>query len=210
MSFDYTFHIKKERPEEVYKDIREYYTNETLIKYAHSKSIMRTQEKITKRVLELLDFKNINKLILDAGCGPGFTSFYLKRQGFEVVSIDLIDDFLKVYDMTNLNPITSDMTWCPLRPNKFHAIISISALQWIYREVNDLKASERMRNLVESFNSILKRKGTIIIQFYPKNAEIMKKIGKFFIDYAPFEGGYIIDNDKNPKKRKIYLKLFKP
>ena len=210
MPFDYSFHIKRDRPEEIYKDIREYYKNDTLLQYAHSKSMMRIQERITKRVLELLDFKNENMLILDAGCGPGFTSFYIKRQGFKVISIDLIDSFLRVYDMSDLNPITSDMTHCPLRPNKFHAIISISALQWIYREFNDLKANERMINLVKSFNSILRSKGRLVIQFYPKNAKIMNKIGKFFVDYAPFEGGYIIDNEKNPKKRKVYLKLFKP
>ena len=79
MAFNYKFHVKKKRPEDIYADVRDYYIKDRLLDYAYSKSMMRIQEKITKRVLELLDFENNNKLILDAGCGPGFASFYLNR-----------------------------------------------------------------------------------------------------------------------------------
>ncbi len=209
MSFDYHFHVKKERPEDIYKDVREYYNDEKLFNYATSKNMMRIQEKITKRVVELLNFIDNNKLILDAGCGPGFASFYMQKQGYKIVSLDLIDAFLKVYDMSDLNPITGDMSYCAFRPNTFDGIISISALQWIYSNLHKLEAKKRMIDLVKSFFFILKKKGTIIIQFYPKNSEMMKEIGKIFIDYAPFEGGYIIDNVETPKKRKIFLKLKK-
>ena len=51
--------------------------------------------------------------------------------------------------------------------------------------------------------------GIIIIQFYPKNITILEEIGKIFVNNVPLEGGYIIDNQNNPKKRKIFLKLIK-
>jgi 18S rRNA (guanine1575-N7)-methyltransferase len=209
LSFEYKFNVKKKRPEDTYSDIRDYYNKDRLLEYAYSKSMRRIQEKITKRVLELLDFKSNNKLILDAGCGPGFASFYLLQHGFNLVSLDLIKNFLNVYDMSEINPITGDMSYIPIKPDTFDGIISISALQWIYRDINKKLEKIRLIKLVKSFHFVLKRNGIIIIQFYPKSTNILEEIGSIFIKYAPFEGGYIIDNENSPKKRKVFLKLVK-
>jgi len=210
LSFDFNFHVKKERPEELYTDVRQYYRNDTLLAYANSKNMRKIQEKITRRVLELLKFENRDKLILDAGCGPGFASFYLQREGYKLVSLDLINQFLTIYDMSEINPITGDMSYLPFKPNSFDGIVSISALQWIYRGFNKELDKLRMVELAKSFHSVLKKNGTIIIQFYPKSLKILEEIGKIFVKYASLEGGYIIDNQNNPKKRKIFLKLLKP
>ena len=67
----------------------------------------------------------------------------------------------------------------------------------------------RLIELVKSFHFVLKRNGILIIQFYPKSINILEEIGKIFVNHAPFEGGYIIDNENSPKKRKIFLKLVK-
>ncbi len=209
MSFNYKFHVKKKRPEDIYADVRDYYKKQRLLDYAYSKSMMRIQEKITKRVLELLDFDNNNKLILDAGCGPGFASFYLQQHGFKVVSLDLIKSFLNIYDMSEINPINGDMSHLPIKSNIFDAIISISAFQWIYREISGKSENKSLIELVKSFYLALKTNGIIVIQFYPKNTKILEKIGSIFVKHAPFEGGYIIDNENSPKKRKIFLKLVK-
>ncbi len=209
MSFDYKFHVKKKRPEDIYADVRDYYKKDRLLDYAYSKSMIRIQEKITKRVLELLNFENNNKLILDAGCGPGFASSYLHHHGFKLVSLDLISDFLNVYDITEINPICGDMSFLPFKPNTFDGIISISALQWIYREHRKKLDKQRLIELVKSFYLVLKRNGIIIFQFYPKSTTILEEIGNIFVKHAPFEGGYIIDNQNNPKKRKIFIKLIK-
>ena len=76
---DFNFNIKKRRPEEEYKNVSDYFRGDVLTQYANSKNIMRIQEKITLRALELLDIKKKDSLILDAGCGPGFTAMYLKE-----------------------------------------------------------------------------------------------------------------------------------
>jgi len=54
---DLNFNIKKKRPEDLYLRVSDYYKKETLIKYATSKSMMRIQEKITERAVELLELK---------------------------------------------------------------------------------------------------------------------------------------------------------
>lgn len=209
MSNDYNFYVKRRRPEEIYDDVRNYYTKEEISRYATSKSIMRIQEKITIRALELLELKNRKSLILDAGCGPGFTAIYLNGQGFKTITLDLIPEFLFFYDIKYLNPIVADMCYVPFKEKEFDAIISISAFQWIFREVHNKTMEHRLINLVKSFYSILKHKTKTVIQFYPKSKTIMDAIGELINKNTKFEGRYIIDNPKHPKKRKIFLVLEK-
>ncbi|MFX1258098.1 MAG: class I SAM-dependent methyltransferase [Promethearchaeota archaeon] len=209
MNDNYDFDIKKERPEEIYENALDYFKEETLFKYASSKNLMRIQEKITIRALELLALKKKTPLILDAGCGPGFTSIYLKEIGYNVVALDIISKFLYFYNIKEINPINADMCFLPFKSNSFDAIISISALQWIFKDINDNLMRSKLISLARSFNNISKENSKAIFQFYPKNKSIMKEIGKIFANKTNFKGNFIIDNPNNPKKRKIFLLLIK-
>lgn len=206
MKDNYFFDVKRKRPEEIYENIIDYYSGDMITKYATSKSMMKSQEEITIRALELLEIKK-SSLILDLGCGPGFSSIYLKELGYNVVALDLIYDFLRFYEIKELNPICADMRFLPSRPNTFNAIISISALQWVYRELNNKEMRKQLIILTKSIENILKVKAKAIFQFYPKNDKIMKEIGRIFDNNTKFEGNFIIDNPNNPKKRKIFLFL---
>jgi 18S rRNA (guanine1575-N7)-methyltransferase len=207
---DYNFNVKINRPEEQFKDISDYFRGDVLNKYANSKSVMKIQERITIRALEILNLeKKNNILILDAGCGPGFTSFYLKEIGYNVVTLDIIYDFLKCYDIKDLNPITADMCFSPFKPCSFDAIISISALQWIFTDVYNISMRNKVINLFGTFEKILKSNSKMVFQFYPKTDEIMKEIGKIIADNTSLDGNFIIDNPDSPKKRKIFLFLKK-
>jgi len=205
----YYFNVKRKRPEENYNDVRDYYNKERISSYATSKNMRKIQEKITIRALELLDLRKNNALILDAGCGPGFTAMYLDIIGFKVISLDIISDFFKYYNIKELNPVTADMCFIPFKSEIFDAIISISALQWIYRDVHDKVNRNKFINLTKSFERILKPESKIIIQFYPKNEVIMKDIGKIFMEHSNLKGTFVIDNPDNAKKRKIFLYLKK-
>jgi len=207
---DFNFNVKKERPEEIYQNIFDYYTEQTILQYATSKSMKKIQEKITLRVLEILDLKNKNFIVLDAGSGPGFTSIFLNSVGFQkVIALDLIPDFLKFFDLKDVNPILADMCFLPFRSHIFDAVISISALQWIYRDINNKSMDLKLINMIKSFYNALKPKCKAVIQFYPKNKTIMKNIGKIIVKNTDFNGNFIIDNPNNPKKRKIFLFLKK-
>ena len=209
MNEEYFFHIKKKRPEEMFKNVTEYYNEDRCREYAHSKNMMRIQKKITKRALELLDIENGNLLILDAGSGPGFASFYLKDLNFSVIALELIPFFFKYYDLRDINPIVSDMCYLPFRSNTFDGLISISALQWVYTDINNKRMTNNLTNLIKSFFYVLKPNSKAIIQFYPKNTVLMDQIGKLIVNVSKFKGNYIIDNPNNPKKRKVFLKLEK-
>ncbi|MFX0105083.1 MAG: class I SAM-dependent methyltransferase [Candidatus Hodarchaeota archaeon] len=209
MNDNYNFNVKRKRPEEIYTNVSDYFRGEILRQYASSKSIIKIQEKITIRALELLNLKKKDALILDAGSGPGFTAMYLNEIGYNTVAIDVISEFLYYYDIKELNPIATDMCFPPFKPKTFDAIISISALQWIYRDLNNTKMHYMLKNLFKSFFEILKPESKIIIQFYPKNKEIMEAIGKLIIENTDFKGDFIIDNPNHQKKRKIFLLLNK-
>ncbi|MFX1599542.1 MAG: class I SAM-dependent methyltransferase [Promethearchaeota archaeon] len=177
--------------------------------YATSKNIMRIQEKITIRALELLNLRKEDKLILDAGTGPGYTALYLNEIGYKTVAIDIIPAFLNYYNIKEVNPIAADMCFPPFKSHIFDAIISISSLQWIFRNINSKMMKNQLINLAKSFYTILRPKKKVVFQFYPKNQEILDSIGKIFINNTKFTGNFIIDNPKKPKKRKVYLLLEK-
>jgi len=208
VSDEFNFNVKRERPEEKYTSVFEYFRNENLSKYAKSKSMMKIQERITIRALEILDLKP-NSLILDLGCGPGFSSVYLKEIGYNVVALDIISEFLGFYHIEYINPVLADMSFLPFKSGTFDAIISISALQWIIPDLNNLKMRENMINLARFLNIVLKSNSKAVFQFYPKNNLIMKEIGKIFAENTSLEGNFIIDNPNIAKKRKIYLYLEK-
>ena len=209
MRDEYYFNVKRKRPEDIHEKVTDYFNSKTIDSYASSKNMMRIQEKITSRALELLDLKKQDLLILDAGCGPGFASAYLKYSGYKVISLDLISEFLYFYNESVLNSIAADMCFPPFKSNCFDAIISISALQWIFRDINNKLMRQKLANLAKSFERIVKPKSNIIFQFYPKNDMLLKEIGKIFTQNTNLNGNFIIDNPENAKKRKIYLLLSK-
>lgn len=209
MNNEFRFDVKKKRPEETYEKVFDYFKGNVLTQYATSKSMIKVQQKITSRALDLLNFSMKNPLILDAGCGPGFATMYLKESGYKVVGLDIISDFLYYYEIKELNPINADMCFLPFKPNTFDGIISISALQWVFKDVNNKEMKNDLVNLITYFYSILRCKSRAVIQFYPKNDEIMTYIGKLITENTQFIGEYIIDNPQNPKKRKIFLVLEK-
>ncbi len=209
LSDDYFFNVKRKRPEELYEKASDYFDLETISNYAKSKAIMRTQRKITLRALEILELQKNHCLILDAGCGPGFAAIYLNELGHATIALGFISDFLKFYNIKDLNPILADMCSPPFQTQIFDAIISISALQWIYKDSNLEKKHFDLIGLFKSFYSILKPNGKAVFQFYPKNKAILDDIGDIIAENTKFKGNFIIDNPNNPKKRKIFLILKK-
>ena len=209
MNKDFNFKVKRKRPEELYSNVFEYFNHENVVKYAKSKSLMRIQEKIVIRALELLDLQERRSFILDAGSGPGFAAIYLNEIGMKTIALDLIKDFLTYYDLRDLNPIVADMCYLPFKPETFDGIISISALQWVIRDLDKQSTKRNIINLAKTCYLILKPHSKAIFQFYPKNHQIMKTLGNIFINNTSFKGHYVIDNPEIPKKRKMYLTLIK-
>ena len=193
--------VKIERPEEIYGNPELYYTEEEIEKYALSGGMKKTQEKIAFRILELLELES-GKL-LDLGCGVGYTTQIYKNEDFEIIGIDILEKMLEKAREKNINVIKADMrNLQEFFPAKiFDAVVSASALQWIKNE-------EELERVAYGIYHVLKDKGKIVLQFYPKSHEEMMQTARIF-KKAGFEGKLIIDSPENPKKRVIYLVMEK-
>ena len=119
------FFVQKERPEEYYGDPLRFYTKTEISGYAQSKSLMRTQGKITQRALEMIDVTPPAS-ILDLGIGCGFSTTFCHLRGYRTVGVDLARDFLQFYHIPELNPLEADARYLPFAPDSFDGVISIA------------------------------------------------------------------------------------
>lgn len=195
------WHVKIDRPEELYLDPSMYYTDAEIEKYARSGGMRRAQEKIAHRIMELLQEEGIK--LLDLGCGVGYTTDEYKKAGYEVVGLDILPRMLEKARERGLNVVEGNMIDLPNLFNKkdFDAIVSASALQW-------LKAREDLTKVASGANYVLKDNGKLVIQFYPKSQEELMNTARIFKKQG-FGGEVITDNPENPKKRTIYLSMRK-
>jgi len=196
--------VKNSRPEEELGDPNLYYSDEVVEKYCKSGGMRRAQEKIAIRVIELLKEKGIGEgsSILDLGCGPGYTMEIYYDEGYEVTGIDLMANMIENAKTKGFKVFNEDMrNLKKLKLKKFDAVVSVSALQWI-------KKPEDIEKVAEGIHFILKEKGNMIIQFYPKSEEELKDIAHIFATKG-FKGKIIIDSPERLKNRLIFLVMNK-
>lgn len=193
--------IKSKRPEDL-SSSKEFYDSSESARYEESSSMKRGQEKMTFRLLDLLEVDLKDKIkILDAGCGTGFSMSLLKDLNPKLVvkGFDSSEKMLEKARKKKLDVKVGFLEKIPFK-EKFDLIVSISALQWVSEKEVSLVASE--------FYRLLKKNGRVGIQYYPFSEE------RLFEDALNFkkQGFKVIvtqDNYYNPVKRKVYIILYK-
>ena len=193
--------VSIERPEEIHKHPSLYYTSEAIEKYARSGGMKRAQQRIAYRIIELLKLKQGARL-LDLGCGVGYTTSVYKNKGYDVIGIDILPMMLEKAREKGLRVVKGNMTDIQdlFDKDSFDGVVSASAIQWLNKD--DLAKTAK------GISHILKPKGRLIIQFYPKSEQEMKDTARIF-KKTGFKGIIIIDNPDNSKKRVIYLAMRK-
>jgi 2-polyprenyl-3-methyl-5-hydroxy-6-metoxy-1,4-benzoquinol methylase len=96
--------------------------------------------------------------ILDVGCGMGIPiGGYLIQNGFEVVGIDLSSEMVKVArkNLPEATILEMNMTKIKFPPESFDGLISCYAIFHVPRE--------RHAAIFESFHTILKTQGTMLV-----------------------------------------------
>ena len=146
------------RPEHNPKGATSFYNKKEALKYSTNNKMKQTQSILSKRAIQLLQIPaGVNGLILDIGCGSGFSHQKLLREGHLIVGTDInrtmLDESVRhttnrlnraKYNSNNNNNnirnktygiadlIESDMgDGLGFRRNIFDGVISISALQWL-------------------------------------------------------------------------------
>ena len=187
------------------------YTGEKAIEYSNSKWMERNQKITTLKCVEYLFDPNLgsyelleysNYLILDMGCGTGFSTEVLLDIGFKVVAIDILLDMLsKAYQKiialssTPLEEfILASIQFLPFKPQTFDFIISISAYNFItYNKTNRNRVKDVLNKTARNLHHLLKENGRMVIEFYPNNEKQLQLFVDSFINNK-FTGFYIKDN----------------
>ncbi|MBN2151792.1 MAG: class I SAM-dependent methyltransferase, partial [Candidatus Lokiarchaeota archaeon] len=146
-------------------------------------------------------------LALDLGCGLGFTSDVLIEAGFTAVGVDVLVDMLSASGArgavaanagrARYHRAMATATALPFRDATFALAASVSAVQW-------LSAPGELQALSGELARTCKPGACIAIQHYPRSSSEMVELGSA-IKRGGFNGGILVDNPENPRKRKVFL-----
>jgi len=194
---------------------RDYYFGEKAEFYAKSKWMARNQMKSTLRALELLIDSRIGgklsyppdtTLVLDLGCGSGFSTHILESNGFYTIgldnSYDMLEQNLEKATPCKRHVVCGMIEALPFRNKCFDFIISISAFNFILEQVPHHEKKKLLKSVSEKVASVLKADGKAIIEFYPKKEDIplyMEAMKQYF------GGGLVIDNPNQRKEQKFLI-----
>ena len=189
--------VKKERPEDKGEATEEY--DKEGAEHYEREGMKRIQKTIMIRALLLAKIPQGAK-VLDAGCGTGFGMELLAEAGYEAQGFDVSQAMVEKAKAKGFEVKQGDLRSIPFDDHSFDAIVSISALQWVPLQEREKVAKEFWR--------VLKEKATAVIQHYPKSEDEMMRTGLLFRRQG-FKVTLQIDNEDNPRKRKIYMLLDK-
>lgn len=204
------------------------YIEEKADEYNNSKWRERNQKKSTELSLKYLFDEKLrdneenslktedSALFLDLGCGSGFSSEVIIEEGFRVIGVDILGDMLlkarekkkNYHDLQDMELILADINYLPFKNEKVNYIISISAYNFITNEASNLRSKvEILSNTAKSLNNILKRKGRMVIEFYPESEMDLELFNISFVKNN-FEG-FIIKGNPSQKAGQTFLLLKK-
>lgn len=204
---------------------RDYYKGSNAEHYADSSWMARNQLKTAERAYQLLNDEKIggdlaenpkNQVILDLGCGTGYSRVLFDELGFSTMGIDISFDMLihnkKYHELLDeedgvdtLKPIliAAQIEDLPLRPRVCDHIISFSAFNFIFdRAKNTHEKKSIIRRVIEHILSVLKKNGRVIIEFYPKQQDLDLYLNSLRNDFI---GGLVIDNPGLRKEQKFLI-----
>lgn len=155
-------------------------------------------------------------LILDMGCGTGFSSEILVSQGFKVVAVDILQDMIynakqkkgMYEEYESIELVLADINYLPFRNSVFKLTLSVSAYNFIIHGLKNFKEQKnRVHNTARRIHDILKRNGRIVIEFYPANDQELELFSSSFTKNG--FAGYFIKQRENQQTGQTYLLLKK-
>uniref|UniRef100_A0A1B6GS34 18S rRNA (guanine-N(7))-methyltransferase n=1 Tax=Cuerna arida TaxID=1464854 RepID=A0A1B6GS34_9HEMI len=188
-----------------------FYSETEAQKYTQNSRIMKIQEEMSERAIELLCLpEDENCLILDIGCGSGLSGSVLEDHGHMWIGIDISTAMLSVAQDREMEGdlVLGDMGHgMPFRPGSFDGAISISALQWLCNADHaNHKPAKRLNKFFSSLYACLSRTARAVFQFYPENSYQIELVTAEAMK-AGFYGGLVVDFPNSTKAKKFFLVL---
>ncbi|MFX1568889.1 MAG: class I SAM-dependent methyltransferase [Promethearchaeota archaeon] len=204
------------------------YINDKAEEYDNSKWMERNQKRTTLLSIQYLFDEMLNdnnddgnkmgeeSIIVDLGCGTGFSSEILIQNDFRVIGIDILNDmllkarekkrFFKEYKCLEL--ILADINFLPIRVKSINHIISISSYNFIIHGLENYGQKVKLLDDTGNYlNKIQKKHGRVVIEFYPKDDKELAMFQKSFTNNG-YEGFMVKQNPKQ-KSGQTFLILKK-
>ncbi len=204
------------------------YIGDKSVEYDNSTWMERNQKKTSLLCLQYLRDDKLDSLgnydvldgnpyiIVDLGCGSGFSSEILVDSGHRVIGIDILIDMIskaktkkKISEnKKDLELILADINHIPLRNASINHVISISAYNFIIYGAKTIREKFNTVNSTAIYlKKIMKPKGRIIIEFYPKDE---KELDLFISSFNSNDfDGFMIKKNPAQKAGQTFLLLKK-
>ena len=190
---------------------QEYYNEEVAEAYTNNSRMMTVQRILSRRALQLLSLDKRGQHLLDIGCGSGVTSETVCESGHCCTGVDISISMMhaaKIRDKS-VHLVKLDMRQgLPFRDSSFDAIISVSAMGWLFNLTNyNQTQSIVLETFMDGMYECLRPGGRAVLQFYFNS---LTEVELFFEEAGKrFSGGLIVDPPTSVMGAKLYLCLKK-
>lgn len=191
-----------------------FYSSAEAVKYDGSARMAQTQRHLADRALQLLELPaGTPALLLDCGCGTGYSGRALERGGHTWVGVDVSEHML--HAARAARPLNSHLVAADIgqgfgfRKGIFDGAISISAVQWLCHATRpDHVPAKRLRKFFVGLHAVLAAGARAVLQFYPEDPKHVDMMREAAIQ-AGFAGGLVVDYPWSERSKKLYFVLLK-
>ena len=184
------------------------------------------QRALADRALQLLDLPaNVPALLLDAGCGTGYSGRPLEKAGHTWIGTDISMNMLQ----SGVSAAAGSGAASPGRRRRvpqvlcddlgrglafrngvFDGCVSISAVQWLCHSTNPQHDPlKRVRKFFTALRAVLASGARAVLQLYPEQPDHMAMLRDAAAS-AGFSGGLVVDYPWSERSKKLFLVLVAP
>ena len=195
-----------------------FYSKGEAARYDDSARMQATQRSLADRALQLLDLPpRIPQLLLDAGCGTGYSGRPLEKAGHSWIGTDISMNMLHNAVASSsgrrsgkAKVVSGDLgAGFAFRGDLFDGCISISAVQWLCHATRpEHDPPRRVRKFFFALREVLCGGARAILQLYPEQPAHMKMLRDAALA-AGFGGGLVVDYPWSERSKKLFLVLIK-
>jgi 18S rRNA (guanine1575-N7)-methyltransferase len=188
-----------------------FYGRSEAAKYEQNSRMATTQRHLAERALHLLELKpGVPALLLDVGCGTGYSGRPLEKAGHTWIGTDISENMLAAAraPTRQRDVVCADVgIGLGYRKGVFDGAVSISAVQWLCvatrPEHDPLK---RCSKFFRGLHAVLAPHARAALQVYPEEPSHMGMLRDAALA-AGFEGGLVIDYPVSERSKKMFLVL---
>ena len=189
-----------------------FYSASEAAQYDANPRMAATQRHLADRALQLLALPaGAPALLLDVGCGTGYSGGPLERAGHAWVGVDLSELMLRaarargrrVHDV-----LCADMgDGLCFRKHSFDGAISVSAVQWLcFQTKPEHEPEKRLRKFFRGLHAVLAPNARAALQVYPEQPAHMEMMRRAALG-AGFAGMVVVDYPVSERSKKLFLVL---